>query len=191
MEYNNYLYHHGIKGMRWGVRRYQNKDGSLTPAGKKRRDILDRASDKAKEFSSMAMKDSEKHSRMAEKAKNAKISESDYQKAMRELFGNDSKDKNYVESEAKSMGYKDSREMAREHLGVGKEGYEVHKAFADRAKRAADFYQKLSESYKNTSVAHLDKKQIKKASKFVSNAYLENMTYREYSLKYDADKYGL
>lgn len=30
------LRHHGIKGMRWGVRRYQNKDGSLTPAGKKR-----------------------------------------------------------------------------------------------------------------------------------------------------------
>lgn len=30
------LYHHGIKGQRWGVRRYQNKDGSLTPAGKKR-----------------------------------------------------------------------------------------------------------------------------------------------------------
>lgn len=28
--------HHGIKGMRWGVRRYQNKDGSLTAAGKKR-----------------------------------------------------------------------------------------------------------------------------------------------------------
>ena len=30
------LYHHGIKGMRWGVRRFQNKDGSLTDAGKKR-----------------------------------------------------------------------------------------------------------------------------------------------------------
>ena len=28
------LYHHGIKGMKWGVRRYQNKDGSLTLAGK-------------------------------------------------------------------------------------------------------------------------------------------------------------
>lgn len=29
------LYHHGILGQKWGVRRYQNKDGSLTPAGKK------------------------------------------------------------------------------------------------------------------------------------------------------------
>lgn len=28
------LYHHGIFGMRWGVRRYQNKDGSLTEEGK-------------------------------------------------------------------------------------------------------------------------------------------------------------
>lgn len=31
------LYHWGIKGMKWGVRRYQNKDGSLTAAGKKRK----------------------------------------------------------------------------------------------------------------------------------------------------------
>lgn len=33
----NHLTHHGILGMRWGVRRFQNKDGSLTAAGKKRR----------------------------------------------------------------------------------------------------------------------------------------------------------
>lgn len=30
------LMHYGIKGMKWGVRRYQNKDGTLTAAGKKR-----------------------------------------------------------------------------------------------------------------------------------------------------------
>ena len=33
---NTYIYHHGIKGMKWGIRKYQNKDGSLTPEGKKR-----------------------------------------------------------------------------------------------------------------------------------------------------------
>ena len=35
-EYNNSLSHHGIKGQRWGVRRYQNPDGSLTEEGKAR-----------------------------------------------------------------------------------------------------------------------------------------------------------
>lgn len=30
------LYHHGIKGQKWGLRRFQNEDGSLTPAGKER-----------------------------------------------------------------------------------------------------------------------------------------------------------
>ncbi len=33
---DNYLQHHGIKGMKWGVRRWQNPDGSLTPEGEKR-----------------------------------------------------------------------------------------------------------------------------------------------------------
>lgn len=49
--YNNTeLYHHGIKGQKWGVRRFQNEDGSLTSKGKKRQKIMEEASDKAKRF---------------------------------------------------------------------------------------------------------------------------------------------
>lgn len=36
MEYNNELYHYGVMGMKWGVRRYRDANGNLTAAGKKR-----------------------------------------------------------------------------------------------------------------------------------------------------------
>lgn len=36
--YSDELFHHGIKGQRWGIRRYQNEDGTLTDAGRKKYD---------------------------------------------------------------------------------------------------------------------------------------------------------
>ena len=35
------LYHHGIKGQKWGIRRFQNKDGTLTNLGKSRKTMND------------------------------------------------------------------------------------------------------------------------------------------------------
>ena len=43
--YQEMIVHHGIKGMKWGVRRFQNKDGSRTAAGKKRERNDDSAHD--------------------------------------------------------------------------------------------------------------------------------------------------
>ena len=47
------LRHHGIKGQKWGVRRFQNKDGTLTELGKKR--IAKEAAKDAKEYASAKM----------------------------------------------------------------------------------------------------------------------------------------
>ena len=49
---NYELTHHGVKGMKWGRRRYQNADGSLTAAGKKRydRDISGLSNNKKKQY---------------------------------------------------------------------------------------------------------------------------------------------
>jgi hypothetical protein len=76
------LYHHGIKGQKWGVRRYQNSDGSLTPAGRKRygSSIFEdwkakreaRAKEKAKARAAAAAKKQESDAQKAEdKVKNA------------------------------------------------------------------------------------------------------------------------
>ena len=54
----NELYHYGVKGQKWGVRRYQYADGTLTPAGKKRY-----SSDSSTSFASMKVKELSNHVR--------------------------------------------------------------------------------------------------------------------------------
>lgn len=51
---NQHLTHAGIKGMKWGIRRFQNKDGSLTPEGKKRYGVDD--SDSSEDYKSARSK---------------------------------------------------------------------------------------------------------------------------------------
>ena len=69
-EDNSYLAHHGIKGQRWGVRRFQNPDGSLKPMGKSRyTKVLDKLDDERAAYRSRYIKNDYKASKINVKQK--------------------------------------------------------------------------------------------------------------------------
>lgn len=68
-EANLILEHHGTKGQRWGVRRYQNADGSLTEAGRKR---YSKGTGKQKGLGGVISSMKKKHAAKVRKAKRAK-----------------------------------------------------------------------------------------------------------------------
>lgn len=71
--YTQELYHHGTKGQKWGIRKYQNADGSLTPEGKRRygygtKKYSVRENSGHQKFGNDAMKTEEKLNKRYEKA---------------------------------------------------------------------------------------------------------------------------
>lgn len=66
--YPDELYHHGIKGQKWGIRRFQNPDGSLTAAGRKRYNVYDDGSYARKSGRTRSLEKSVAYARADEEA---------------------------------------------------------------------------------------------------------------------------
>ena len=89
----NELYHHGILGQKWGVRRYQNKDRSLTPAGQKRisSKTQRQAAKDAKEYARAKMYYGEgagTRRKLIKNTVNERSKDPDYDKAFKEALAN-------------------------------------------------------------------------------------------------------
>lgn len=80
ISYKDELQHSGTKGMRWGIRKYRNYDGTLTPAGKERYDY----SDGSKKSGGSAKKVSRRETRAEKKINKAKEAKKEAKAAAKE-----------------------------------------------------------------------------------------------------------
>lgn len=163
-EYYNSLVHHGVKGQKWGVRRFETVDGHLTPAGKERYDVYDeggKVSKKQRKEDKKALKTAKKL-QSSYKAAGDALGRADYYR-----MKGDEAAKQYDNDE------KVLRKAAKQYDKEGKVlSAELARRAADKVKakgdKAREEYDRQAEEYVRTSKYFTDK-----ASKISSKKNVE------------------
>ena len=125
--YEPYLMHHGVKGMKWGVRRYQNEDGTLTTAGKSRYRVTATPNRVMRVFAEGTLGQRLAVGMNAGYRKDKKVIKTDYQAKLKSL---DKKSEDYKEKAAalKSEYKKDKADAATQVADAiyGKQSHELN-----------------------------------------------------------------
>lgn len=153
-----YLVHHGIKGQRWGIRRYQNEDGTLTEAGRKRYGYASKeAAERAKEYRNYADEYRDELGISYFEGKGAE------DRWLQSMYGDDYKNKEYMK---KYFNVDDVYEHARQ--GIAEDRKRLH----DEDTSMIKYYESLakeweakSKKYANTKLSDLDPKSLREAKK--------------------------
>lgn len=144
---NNSLYHHGIKGMKWGVRRYQNKNGSLTSAGKKR--YADKEKEKPKELTTEEKKAKVLNSRSAKELyENRKLFNYDEMNKQQQLLAVDDKVKAMIVEEPDKIS-----KFLTKAGDLAKKIHDVVSPAADTISKVTDLMKKLDPDAEARKVA--------------------------------------
>lgn len=162
----NELYHHGIKGMKWGVRRYQNPDGSYTEAGKKRYGIAMAGSMTARAASEHASKrasEVRKNRDTLAKRYEGKAGEKRY---LEDAYGKDWDNPKYID-DPEIVEYE--KRNARKDIN---EGLAMMDRSIARYESIAKTYLDKSDRLLNTPIDKLTKKDLKMAKDLIKDLEL-------------------
>ena len=171
MEYE--LYHHGIKGQKWGVRRYQNLDGSLTAAGKRRMKYIKNASNIAYNNAERLRKESDKvkeNNRQLHENYDGKDGWKEYAKDAYDTI--DSKDYGLTEKEFKKW-------MSDELKGNLKRSDAYDNAKITKYDRAEKKWRDFSKALDRITVNDITKESIRSAKIFCLTQNLGEITLDE------------
>ena len=159
-ETSDYLAHHGIKGQKWGVRQYQNADGSLTAEGRRRYGVgPERGS---KEALKKQAKEAKRNARVEKKAaKKAQSEEEKHDATMKYLREHPTKVYKYrdqiSESDAKKLvsQIKFDRELKDIRDSEIQRGWDKVKRWSDNANNISSLLTNTSKIYNSTaSIQH-------------------------------------